>query len=175
MEELTIIKAGLLGGIGEFISDQSLSAVGALVLLVVGKTDRSLISRHKRTRNDFIEEDYDLLCQVLEGFTEFQVTPNILTEASNLVSQIGDPDRGRVLATLRGFIEGSREHYVPSTEAASIPSFPRLGLTDTATLAHVSYTGHVLTSDLDLYLEVSRAGHRAVNFNHIRQGSWSWG
>lgn len=43
MEELTIIKAGLLGGIGEFISDQSLSAIGALILLVVGMVTKKYL------------------------------------------------------------------------------------------------------------------------------------
>jgi len=36
MEELTIIKAGLLSGIGRFITDQSLSAIGALMVLGIG-------------------------------------------------------------------------------------------------------------------------------------------
>ncbi len=36
MQELIIIKAGLLGGIGKFITDQSLSAVGALLVLAIG-------------------------------------------------------------------------------------------------------------------------------------------
>jgi len=36
MEELTIIKAGILSGIGGFITDQSLSAIGALLVLGIG-------------------------------------------------------------------------------------------------------------------------------------------
>jgi len=43
MEELTIIKAGLLSGIGELITEQSLSALGALILLVVGMVTKKYL------------------------------------------------------------------------------------------------------------------------------------
>ena len=47
-----------------------------LVLLVVGITERSLIQKHKRTRN-FEVEDFDLLTGVLSNFDEIIVTPHI--------------------------------------------------------------------------------------------------
>ena len=57
-----------------------------LLLLVVGLTDPALIGKHKRTRS-FEVTDYDLLVNVLSGYNEIVVTPHILTETSNLLSQ----------------------------------------------------------------------------------------
>lgn len=145
-----------------------------LVLLVVGQTDRTLISRHKRTCS-FVEEDYDLLCGILKRYSMLLVTPNVLTEASNHASQIRDHDRKRVLTVLGRLVQGAQEEYVPSTLAASDPLFPRLGLADTATLAVAARSATVLTSDHELYLEASRAGHNVVNFNHLREAAWSRG
>lgn len=50
-----------------------------LVLLVVGMTNRAFIGKHKRTRA-YTEEDYDLLCLLLEQYQQIITTPSILTE-----------------------------------------------------------------------------------------------
>ena len=57
-----------------------------LVLLVVGSESRELISKHRRLR-DYYAEDYDILCEFLENAKTLYVTPNTLTETSNLVRQ----------------------------------------------------------------------------------------
>jgi hypothetical protein len=144
-----------------------------LLLFIVGATERGMIRRHKRT-GAFIEEDYDLLCRVLEGFPEVRVTPNILTEVSNLAAQTPDPGRTAVLRTLAAIIGRVTENGVSSATAASRPAFVRFGLADTATMEVAGTVDCILTDDLALYLALVEGGHQAFNFNHLRQYGWKW-
>ncbi len=100
------------------------------------------------------------------------MTPNALTEASNLLSQHGEPERSHLLKALRRLIENTDEVIVASVQASRHPSFHRLGLTDAALLEIVSPEAPLLTVDLQLYVEALKGGkYRALNFNHIRDQS----
>ena len=151
-----------------------------LVLLVVGATGRHLIAKHKRLKG-FLESDYERLIQQLADSAEpdastepatvgaVRVTPNTLTEASNLLAQHEEPERSRLFETLRFLIENSKEVVVASVEAARTSVFVRLGLTDAALLEVVSPETPLLTVDLDLYHAVAKRDHRAaVNFRHLQ-------
>lgn len=151
-----------------------------LVLLIVGTTGRHLIAKHKRPRS-FLESDYDRLIQRIartvspDAATEpatvgaVRVTPNTLTEASNLLAQHQEPERSQFFETLRILIENSTEIVVASVEASRTSAFPRLGLTDAALLEVVSPETPLLTVDLDLYHAVAKRDHRAaVNFRHLQ-------
>lgn len=139
-----------------------------LVLLVAGLTERRLIGRHRRLR-EYSVEDYDLLAQLVDRAGEVFVTPNTLTEASNLLAQHGEPDRSRLLATLRALIAESPETVIASREASGDGAFLRLGLTDAVLLQAVSPDAPLVTVDLELYLAASAYGdERAINFNHLR-------
>ena len=139
-----------------------------LVLLVVGSESRDLISKHRRLE-DYTVEDYDILFDLLEGADQLFVTPNTLTETSNLVGQHGEPERSRLMRRLQFIIHESREIVVASVDAASNSQFERLGLTDAALLDAVTSDTPLLTVDLDLYLAALEAGEeRAVNFTHYR-------
>lgn len=145
---------------------------GVLVLFVVGLADRSLIQRHKRT-SSFVEEDYDTLCNFISQFQELTVTPNVLTEASNLLAQVAQPARGAVLQKLADLLaRDTREDYVPSREASVEEDFLRLGLTDSVVIREAGVVDCVLTDDLNLYLALVSHGREAVNFNHIRLAGW---
>jgi len=138
-----------------------------LVLLVVGLTDRTLITKHKRTRS-FELADFDLLTQFLSNFDEVVVTPHILTEASNLVSQIGEPILSAVRHTFSTLLETQREEFQPSHIVANHNLFIRLGLTDCAVLNLVKDKTPLITVDLDLYLAAAATNSNAENFNHLR-------
>lgn len=60
-----------------------------LVLLVVGAVDRRLVGKHRRVRS-FEPEDYDLLLDLLQAPQPAVVTPNTLTEVSNLLEDKQD-------------------------------------------------------------------------------------
>ena len=139
-----------------------------LVLLVIGHHDPGLIAKHRRTKA-FVLEDYSLLRQVLGRFRGVLVTPNTLTETSNLLSQHGEPVRSSLLKALRRMIYNTREVVVASEQAARNQAFDRLGLTDAALLEIISPETPLLTVDLQLYVEALNGGqNRAFNFNHMR-------
>ena len=127
-----------------------------------------MIGRHRRLRK-YSVEDYDLLARLVNRAGEVFVTPNTLTETSNLLAQHGEPERSRLLETLRTLIAGSSETVIASREASGGGAFLRLGLTDAVLLKAISPDVPLLTVDLDLYLAASVYGdERAINFNHLR-------
>lgn len=131
-----------------------------LVLLVIGAVDRALVGRHRRARR-FAPEDYDRLRELVDDWPVC-VTPNTLTEASNLVRDERD---ARFLAALREIVVGSEETTVPSERAVRDPAFPRLGLTDAALLDVISPERPLLTVDLPLFATAARREPRAaINF-----------
>ncbi len=120
-----------------------------LVLLVVGATDTSLIARHRRLQA-FDALDYERLVDLLVNYQQVLVTPNTLTETSNLLSQHGEPQRSRFFDTFRSLIEINKEIVVTSLEALT-PETP------------------VLTVDLNLYLAaLSKSPTAAFNFTHLQ-------
>lgn len=145
---------------------------GLLVLLAAGMVSRNLLGKHKKLRA-FAEEDYDVLLQLISEASRILVTPNTLTEASNLASQIGDPDRSRIREALRRIVNEAEEHYVPSRAAAARKEFVWLGLTDAAFLELPDVDATLLTVDSRLYRDTLANGRLSVNFNHIRDEYYS--
>ena len=141
-----------------------------IVLLIVGSVDRELIARHRRTRT-FTVEDYDRLFRAISQVDTLRVTPNVLTEASNLLGLHGEPQRSQLLRKLRELIEqGTAESFIASVDAVRHDVFPRLGLTDAALLEVVSADAPLLTVDLNLYVAALAGGDEAaINFNHWRR------
>ena len=140
-----------------------------LVLLVAGALDPAIIPRHKRLRT-FGPEDFERLRELVGNYQQVLVTPNTLTEASNLLAQHREPERSLLLTTLRSLIHESREVVVTSAHAADHPSFPRLGLTDAGLLGLVSQDTPLVTVDLDLYLAATATDPlSAVNYRHLQE------
>jgi predicted nucleic acid-binding protein len=137
-----------------------------LVLLVAGHTDKSLIERHKNL-GAYDADGFDLLVETLAEYSQVVLTPNTLTEASNLLRQIGDPDRSRVTRMLGHLIRGHEERYIVSKHAAAEKTFGRLGLTDAALLVVAREYGSLLSADNALYLAASTEGIEAFNFAHL--------
>ena len=139
-----------------------------LVLLIVGSVGRDLIAKHRRLRR-FTEEDFDRLINLIRPVEQVFVTPNTLTETSNLLAQHGEPERSRFFDSLRFIIQESKEVVVASTEASRNDAFKRLGLTDAALLEVVTAETPLLTVDFELYLAVSAKGQdTAVNFTRLQ-------
>lgn len=139
-----------------------------LILLIVGRVGEEFISKHVRLQQ-FIVEDYRILRNLLDGVDQVFVTPNTLTETSNLLAQHGEPERSRFFDELRFTIEKSREIHVVSEIASQNREFRRLGLTDAALLEVATVETPLLTVDLDLYLAaLTKNLDTAVNFRHIQ-------
>ncbi len=117
-----------------------------LILLLVGSVGRSQIAKHRRTRN-FVPEDYDRLIDLIGPLPVF-VTPNTLTETSNLLNGC---QSSHLMGKLNIFIQQVDEMYVPSKDAANSRKFNSLGLTDAVLLELISEQRPLITVDFDLY------------------------
>lgn len=148
---------------GEIILDTQL-----LVLYVVGSTSVSLIRRHKNT-DTYTAEDYDLLSRVLLKAAKIWITPNILTECSNLLGQIGEPIRSQLFDKFRTLLSATDEVYITSRQAAEQAGFVRFGLADAASLEATDASRTLLTADFPLYDAALRSGRSTMNFNHLRE------
>ena len=138
------------------------------MLLVVGSVGRDLIAKHRRLRA-YTARDYEILVAMLSRVDRVLVTPNTLTETSNLLAQHAEPERARFFDRLRVFIQETEEVVVASIDASSNREFRRLGLTDAVLLQVATEETPLVTVDLDLYLAVSAKGEdAAVNFTHLR-------
>ena len=139
-----------------------------LVLLVVGATDQALIAKHRRLRT-FMVEDYGRLVKLIEQAGQVFLTPNTLTEASNLLAQHPNPERSRFFEVLRRIIGKSEEIIVESKTASRNNAFVRLGLTDAALLEVISEETPLVTVDLDLFVAAFAEGKvAALNFTHVQ-------
>ena len=134
-----------------------------LVLLVVGETDKKMIAKHRRSKA-FDVNDYERLVGLINQIDQVLVTPNTLTETSNLLSQHGQPERSRLFEVLRLLIEEREEIVVTSKAASRNNEFIRLGLTDAALLEVVSAESPLITVDFDLYGAALAKGAGAMSY-----------
>lgn len=140
-----------------------------LLLLVVGTASRDYITKHRRLRA-YTDADFILLVQMLSRATKVVVTPNTLTETSNLAGYIAEPARTHIYELLRALVEAGEtdEQYIESKVAVTRTEFIRLGLTDSALLQLATDSHTLLTVDLKLYLAALKQGLNAENFTYHR-------
>ena len=137
-----------------------------LTLLVVGSVNKFLIRKHRRLQ-EFSEEDYTMLYEMLESVKCVFVTPDTLTETSNLLAQHREPERSTFIRGLGSLISDSREVVIASGQASRNDRFVRLGLADAALLEAVGPETPLLTVDLELYAAAMEKS-AAMNFTHYR-------
>jgi predicted nucleic acid-binding protein len=139
-----------------------------LVLLVVGSVNIDAVARHRRLK-EYTPEDYLILSNLIGQVERVLVTPNTLTETSNLLGQHGEPERSQFFERLRSLIEESEEIVVDSAAASRHDTFTRLGLTDAALLEVATEETPIVTVDVDLYLAAASSNpYSAINFTHLR-------
>ena len=140
-----------------------------LILLAVGDEDPRLISRFDRL-DEYSASDYEVLLEFLRRGRRIMVTPNCLTEASNLLGLHGEPQRTRFLQRLRDIILRSEEVVVPSATAVTSIVFDAYGLTDAALFEVATPETPLITMDAPIYRAIVAAkGHEsAVNFSAFR-------
>ncbi|MBC7928448.1 MAG: hypothetical protein H7039_22630 [Bryobacteraceae bacterium] len=137
-----------------------------LLVYVVGKTDKSWLSRLQHTKQ--YEQDFPLIEATIEFFPRIYTTPNILTETSNLGKKVGE----QFFRTLGRVISVLDERYCVSREAAADRHFCKLGLTDAGLLA-IADQMLVVTTDFTLFRMLRAQNLDAVNFNHLRPFGWA--
>jgi hypothetical protein len=157
--------------IGRFASAGVLLDANLLLLLVVGTFERARIATFKRL-SVFASEDFDLLRAIVEKFRRLVVTPNVLTEVSNLAGGLPSNVLEACFRTFGNTIVAAEEVTIASASVASLQEFRRFGLTD-ATIVQVAATPVlILTVDLDLAIHLAAQSLPVLNFNHIRYLNW---
>jgi len=138
-----------------------------LLLWLVGSTNKARITQFNRTQG-FVPEDYELLVDIFQTFSKIFTTPNILTEVSNLINQLGEPERSKCFSIFARDIVQLDEIYTDSHTIAATDKFSKFGLTDCgiANLAQGKYL--VLTEDFKLANYLQKIGIDTINFNNIR-------
>lgn len=137
------------------------------VLYAVGATNIKYIAKHKRLQT-YDVTDYTIICNIMASFDDVVFTPNVLTETSNLLGQIGDPIRTEIARTFSDIVRRAEERFVDSKVAVNHSHFVRLDLTDAVLLLLAASGATLLTVDLDLYLATQSSGLNGVNYNHVR-------
>ncbi len=140
-----------------------------LVLLVVGTAQPTLIGRHPRLKQ-YARNDFDTLIKLLDTVEKVYVTPNTLTETSNLLPYGKKELRQRFFDVLKSMIQ---EIVVASEKASTVTEFRRLGLTDAVLVDVACKETPVITVDFDLYHAIASRDYRAVvHFNHLRSQTY---
>lgn len=121
----------------------------ALVLLLIGIIDESLISTHKRTSiydvDDFIE-----LSNFIDKIENLIVLPNVWTEVDNLLNDFNGNYKYSYLVEITKAIKSSSEQYLSSLEAIDHDFFFDLGITDCLLLTIAKQNKYLITSDSKL-------------------------
>lgn len=128
-----------------------------------------MVTRHKRLAA-YRPNDFDLLLRFAERFERMLLSPNVLTETSNLAvsSGMNEDATRRMRGGLAAMIAEADETYIPSATAVRRPEYAWLGLTDSALLTLCSQGHTLLTSDTRLQAEALKAGFDAINFERLR-------
>ena len=138
-----------------------------LLLFFVGTCDKNRIQTSRCTRT-FTVKDYDLLNQFMGNFRRIVTTPNILTEACNLLGHESDKIRSKFYMFFSSCIRGFEERYTPSKKIVAHRHFCKFGLTDLVTFDNAKGRYLVLTADLPLFGYLQNIGVDVINFNHLR-------
>jgi hypothetical protein len=136
-----------------------------LGLLVVGRFNRELISRHRRL--DYDEDGFDLLEETIKRYSRIILIPQTLAETSNLLRYIGEPLDAHLTLALGQLLESHDERFVLSRSASKERAFSRLGLVDAALIVAARENAALISQDMGLYLEAASQGIEAINFNHL--------
>ncbi len=137
-----------------------------LLVVAVGRWNRSQISSYKRTRA-FNEREYAFLDALFRRVPTRFTSPNILTELDNLSRQLPERSHAEIGMVVHAVAEDMVEVYDPSLPHLGGKDHARVGLTD-ALLLNAAKRSMVVTDDYRLALLIESRGGDAVNFNHLR-------
>lgn len=153
--------------VDRYRSEGALIDANLLYVFFVGTVNRAQLGHAPHT-GGYSGRDFDLLSGLLNQFRRRYVTPNVLTEVSNLAGKLEGDYRRAALAMIRKGFDLFEEEYVPSREAAQRPELERFGLTDAVLMAFAARRMLLVTADGRLADYCLAKGGAAINFNHLR-------
>lgn len=139
----------------------------ALIVLVVGMIDKSLISSHRRT-SIYEIVDFENLAYLIGDLDRIVTTPNVLTEVDNLLNNFQKGHRRTYFQVLKELISNSTEQFIQSKLCLNLDAFFELGLTDTGVLEICKNCDFLITGDSRLSDYASAYGIRVVDLVKIR-------
>jgi predicted nucleic acid-binding protein len=145
-----------------------------LVLLVVGSAHTNYIAMHKRLKQSYNVDDFELLGVIIGEFSDIILIPHILAEVSSFATQIDNPARRKVRETLKTLIQTCNEIPIESIHAVRRFEFYQLGLTD-ATILHLcsmtiaGINPTLLTADSDLANSANSLGYSVIDYKQEYQ------
>lgn len=144
-----------------------------LLLYFVGAYDPKRISTFKGTYSRGLgQDDFNLLLKLMAVFEKIITTPNILTEVSNLSSQLRKDEKQAYYVDFAKVVSLFAEHYIESKEICALQHFKDFGLTDSGIISLASESFLVLTDDGPLAGYLQNVGIDVINFNHVRFLDW---
>ena len=139
----------------------------ALIVLVVGMIDKSLISSHRRT-SIYEIVDFENLAYLIGDLDRIVTTPNVLTEVDNLLNNFQKGHRWTYFQVLKELISNSTEQFIQSKLCLNLDAFFELGLTDTGVLEICKNCDFLITGDSRLSDYASAYGIKVVDLVKIR-------
>ncbi|GAA0878418.1 hypothetical protein GCM10009119_13860 [Algoriphagus jejuensis] len=139
----------------------------ALVLLIVGLIDKSLISSHKRI-SIYEVLDFENLAVLVGALEKIVCTPNVLTEVDNLLNNFQKGHRRQYYDVIRELISRSSERFIESKRVIELSPFFELGLADTGVFEICKKCDFLVTGDSKLADYALAFGIKVVDLVKIR-------
>lgn len=79
-----------------------------LILLVSGTASKSYLGTQRRL-HEYSSEDFERLIDLIRPYPRVIVTPNVLTEASNIIDHMREPIRSHIALVFKSFISEAKE------------------------------------------------------------------
>ena len=140
-----------------------------LLVFLIGAYDTAYLEHFKKT-SSYTAEDYELLRRIVKNFPNVVVTPNILTEVSNLtLDYMTEGHHSKYFPHLISYINGAAEQHTKMEVLIKNGMLIKFGFTDTSILETAQANDYlVITDDLKLYAMLQRYGVGSININHLR-------
>jgi hypothetical protein len=138
---------------------------------MIGRVSEDQIQTFKRT-NIFTKSDFHLLLRIIDKFDKLIITPNILTEVSNLSNGLSGKSLEKFHDSISSSLETIKEVYITSAAITEVNGFSKYGLADSGIIAAAKDNYLVLSDDLKFTGFAAQRGIDCINFNHVRDAEW---
>jgi predicted nucleic acid-binding protein len=138
------------------------------VLYLVGQINKNQIDNY--TRNSFWDtRDFDFFVDLLEAEeSEIITSPNVLTEADNILNTISGEDKYRYLELVRNIYDKSVEIYMESRNVSKEMFFDALGLADSVVLKIAQKSDLLISGDSRLCDCAKSLGVKVFDFKEYK-------
>jgi hypothetical protein len=145
---------------------------GLLILLIVGRYDKSYIPEYKIT-SSFFPGDFELLANFVNHFRKVIVSPHVVAELSNHSFKIPQRRLSPYLDVFIRLMELFEERFLTKEVVLTHPCFKQVGVTDTGLIISCLEGPYfLLTIDHTLRVLAEKHGVDAMHFNELRGYSW---